>query len=436
MTVAVIADAHLHHPDAWGLPFPALRPWADTLAAARGVNESLPAFAAVLAAIRTRGIRHVVLLGDYADDGQQANLAATAALLDAQTDLTFHLLPGNHDGWGMAGKHSATRFGTTAVTSDPARAAPDTIVTDAARIPGLTAALAPFARHMAGERPFPAFTATSADGSVTADFPECSRLVIPERGLWLLLLDANVFEPAGRHIAATRKRGLLDPATAGWAATLRQKPHLMEWVAQVSSDAAAAGATLVALSHYPALDPFGDLAHRRAVLGDCRDTRVIPPRGIAPVLAAAGISHILTGHLHCAGTTRDSGLTQHAVPSTCAWPAGFALLHPGPRVEWVSLADTPIPLSADYPEGTPRTLGPFLAAQARARFARRRPPGWTDPALADAELLRQAGPLARDALSPAQIARIRDLRIDDPAIVHHLAGIPPALARLRFDEPG
>lgn len=430
MTVAVIADAHLHHPAAWGLPFPALRPWADAETASRGVNESLAAFHAALGLIRARGIRHVVLLGDCTDDGQQANLAATAALLAEQKDLTFHLLPGNHDGWGIAGKHSATRFGPHTVTSDPALAAPGTIVTDAARIPGIGAALAPFDRYLSGSRPFSGFTASSADGTVTAGFPECSRLVIPQPGLWLLLLDANVFEPAGGHIAPTRKRGLRDPATAGWAAVLRQKQTLLEWVARVSSDAVAAGATLVALSHYPALDPYGDASHRRAAWGDSRETQVIPPPAIAPALTAAGITRILTGHLHTAGTTRQAGLTQHAIPSTCAFPAGFAVLQPGPRVEWVSLGATPIPHAPGYPPGTPRTLGPFLAAQARARFAARRPPGWTDPALADVELLRKAGPLAPEYLAPAQIDRLRRLHGTDPQLAHHLAAVAPALARM------
>lgn len=443
MTVAVIADAHLHHPQAWGLPFPALRPWQDVKTAPRGVNESLPAFRAALAAIRARGIRHVVLLGDYSDDGQQANLAATAALLAEQPDLTFHLLPGNHDGWGLAGKHTATRFGSATVTSDPSLAAPGTLVTGAAFIPPLDKALT-----VAGLRlPLPAgerdgvrgrhasrFTATSADGTVSADFPETSRLIIPTPDLWLLLLDANVFEPAGHQIAPTRKRGLLDPATAGWAATLRQKPHLLEWVAQVSAEAAATDATLVALSHYPAGDPYQDAAHRLALFGNSRETEVIPPPHVAPALAAAGLRWVVSGHLHTAGITTENTehgpLAQIAVPSTCAFPAGFAILHPGPQVEWVSLADTPIPLCPDYPPETPRTLGPFLAAQARARFALRRPHGWADERLADVELLRKAGPFAPDALSPDRITRLRGLRSTDPAIAHHLASVPPALARM------
>lgn len=436
--VAVIADAHLHHPAAWDLPVPALRPWDDTRAAARGVNESLPAFHAALVAIRARGIRDVVLLGDYSDDGQRANLAATAALLDAQGDLTFHLLPGNHDGWGIAGKHSATRFGTLSVTSDPTLAGAGTIVTDAASIPGMDAALAPFARHMTGERPFATCTTTSRDGTVTATLPDCSRLVMLG-DLWLLLLDVNLFEPAGHHIAPTRKRGLLDPATAGWGAAVHQKPALLEWVAQVSCQAISAGATLVALSHYPALDPYRDLPHRRALFGDSRETRVVPPHGIAPALTAAGLRTIVTGHLHTAGITQDAtphgSLRQIAVPSTCAFPCGFAVLHPGARVEWVSLADTRILLGPDYPPATPTALGPFLAAQARARFTARLPEGWpNDPALTDAELLRKAGPYAPDHLTPAQIDRIAALETDDPMLSHHLASVPPALARMRFDE--
>lgn len=444
--VAVIADAHLHHPLAWPLPFPAYAPWQDVRTAARAVNESVPAFLAALAMVRARGIRHVVLLGDYSDDGQHANLAATAGLLAAHSDLTFSAIPGNHDGWGLAGKHTATRYGTALVTSDPSLDAPGTIVTDAARVPGLQHALqiveGAFAYpRMEGVPELPAtFAAVSADGSVAADFPERSFVAQPASGLWLLHLDANIFEPAGGGLTPHRKRALLDPATAGWDACLRQKPYILGWIKSVSSKAAAVGATLVGLSHYPAVDPYGDVAQRRAILGASRETRVIPPDTVAPRLAGAGLQLLVTGHLHCAGIrtvdTVHGPFTQVALPSPTAFPPGFALIHPGPRVEWVSLAEAVIPQGPGYPTDAPRRLGPFLAAQARARFLHRLarhwpalPPGVDLAALADVELLRKAGPFAGAYLSAERLRALRGMTSDHPVIAQHLGGTARALER-------
>ncbi len=76
MKVAVVADVHLH--DLFGgygmledgSGDLALRTLADTMASTRVFNESHAAFLAVLDDIVRRGIRDVVLLGDYSDDGQ------------------------------------------------------------------------------------------------------------------------------------------------------------------------------------------------------------------------------------------------------------------------------------------------------------------------------------------------------------------------------
>ena len=77
-TVAVIADAHLHDIDSDydGASITidgrrvTLRSWADTRRSSRVFNESHTALVGALTDIVNRDIKHVVLLGDYADDGQ------------------------------------------------------------------------------------------------------------------------------------------------------------------------------------------------------------------------------------------------------------------------------------------------------------------------------------------------------------------------------
>jgi 3',5'-cyclic AMP phosphodiesterase CpdA len=411
--IAIIADAHLHDTEAdFGLAGVVaggrrrvLRPWPLVSAAARGVNESLFAFRAALSVARARGVREVVLLGDVTDDGQRATAARIAALLAAEDGLRFHILPGNHDGWGTHGKHSDAAWmgpaGPVAVTSDPKVAArqPGAVLTDAVRIESAGAVLEALAgagltrrpgdrrwETAAGDAASPATTPmpmSAADGSVTHALPDTSRLIEPEPGLWLMLLDANLFRPRPGAADPSRKAAFLDPATAGWSALPEAKPWLLDWACGVARRAAAAGARLVALSHYPLADPFPD------------DAALIPadrrPDGRAAArLAAAGVSLHLAGHLHAAAVTpAPGGLTEVAVPSPCAWPPGFALLHPvGPAVEWVSLAALPLPgwLRDFYAAGgaapVPATLGALTRGQALARLG--------DPARVD----RWAGPLA------------------------------------------
>ncbi len=104
--VAVIADAHFHDIDSdydfCATPFNGkygtLRSWTDTRRASRVFNESGAALNTALDDIRQRGIRHVVLLGDYTDDGQVEATQRLASLLRKHRDkhgLHFYAIAGN-----------------------------------------------------------------------------------------------------------------------------------------------------------------------------------------------------------------------------------------------------------------------------------------------------------------------------------------------------
>jgi 3',5'-cyclic AMP phosphodiesterase CpdA len=458
--VAVIADAHVHDPTAdFGAPGILaggrrlhLRTWADTCAGSRAVNESAAAFAAALAAAAARGARDVVLLGDYTDDGQRLTtrrLALRLAAAERRHGLRLHVLPGNHDAFALGGKHTSTRYaaaggGSTQVTSDPllAAAEADAVLTAAAFRPGLAEALRAVARfglagRRAGERRWepacPGRTCAAAGSGGRWHLPEASRLIEPVPGLWLLLLDAAGFEARPGIADPFRKRAFADPGGSGWEGALRLKPFLVDWIAGIARRAAAAGAALVALSHYPAVA-------RPEPGGIGRDASRQPGPGVAAALAGAGVTLHLGGHLHACGIRRAGPLTDVAVPSTCAWPPGFVLLHPRreapPAVEFVSLAALRLPawLRAAYAEAggsAPPTLGALTAAQARAGLARRADPaldgtlgehwrragaaGPPPPAAAgialaelaaDAWLLERAGPLAGDAVGGPRRAAV------------------------------
>lgn len=418
--VAIIADAHFHDPtgDFGGVGWPdgdrvlAYRPWSEMRAAGRSVNDSAMALRAALDRIAAQGIRQVVLAGDYSDDGQAENLTRLAALLhdaEARLGLRIHALPGNHDGYGVAGKHVAQRIASgpgrqRLVTSDPDL--PGAVLTPAMHCPGWSAALAPMAafgqRRRAGdlhwESPFGAsdrlpdrqYLARSADGQVAHWLPDASCLVEPEPGLWLLMIDATVFEPRDGILDPMRKRAFLDPSDAGWSAVLRVKPFLLDWIADVMARGRAAGKLVLPVSHYPVLPPLPGL---QTLLPGAALTRRSPVPAVADRLAAAGLRLHVGGHLHLQGLTVQTApqavLTDILLPSTCAFPPAAMLIEGDAtalRLRALSLGDlVPDPAVAAMlrVEGAPdhADFGSALCARYHERLLTRRLPREMPPAI-------------------------------------------------------
>lgn len=415
--IAVLADAHFHDPggDFGGAGMLAegkrlaLRSWADTRIGARAFNETAGALVAALEMVAARGLRHVVLAGDYSDDGQAENIQRLADVLrgfEACHGLRFYALPGNHDLYGPHGKHVTTRFvsapgQTVLVTSDPEQAALEdsAVLTPALRCAGLPEALLPMAQfglfrqpeYLHWESPFGLddrpearmYDAVSVDGSVTQRLMDASYLVEPEAGLWVLMIDANVFEPRNGRPDATRKKAFIGPSDAGWNAVLRVKPFLLDWIADVTARAKALGKVLVTVSHYPVLDPFQDVAgSERALFGDTALVRRTPGPQVAQALIAAGLHWHIGGHMHVNATTRaaDGRLTDLSLPSLAAFPAAFKILRASAeavQAETIPLSDVPPDpgIAAVYrAEGQAAALplGALLAAQRRANVLERR----------------------------------------------------------------
>ncbi|GLS86355.1 metallophosphoesterase [Cypionkella aquatica] len=414
--VAVLADAHFHDTTGdFGLVIEganrAMRSWADTRTAARAFNESAGALTAALEKIAAAGVRHVVLAGDYSDDGQVENVRRLVAVLDrfeARHGLRFYAIPGNHDLYGPHGKHVTSPYvsapgETVTVSSDPIYVSDHpAILSPAMRCAGQPEALLPIARfglfrqpdYLHWETPFSAsdqiesrmYRAQSADGSVTQTLMDASYLVEPEPGLWLLMLDANVFEPCGGRHDATRKKAFLGPSDAGWNALLRVKPFLLAWITDVTSRARALGKTLLTVSHYPVLDPFQDAAQsEHALFGPTSNTRRTPGPEVAQALIAAGLRWHIGGHMHVNATnhlvTEAGALTDISMPSLVAFPPAFKIIQADAKTataQTITLNELPPDpkISALYQaegrQGPPLPFGTFLAAQRRANVTERR----------------------------------------------------------------
>jgi 3',5'-cyclic AMP phosphodiesterase CpdA len=379
--VAVIADAH-HHDIEGDYGFDAIdvdakrlavRSWAETRASTRVFNESFQALPHALDEIASRGIRHVVLLGDYTDDGQRQTTDAVRRLLEAyqlKHHLCFYAIPGNHDVFGPHGRHQSKGFLTDTgasiiVTSDAevARAnLPQARQSDRMFCEGYPAGLLPMAafglfaqpQYLYWESPFGRsdriedrhYSVSSEDGLSTFRLMDASYLVEPEEGLWLLMIDANIFEPRnGRH-DPFHEETFIDSTAAGWNALLRLKPFLIDWIRNVHARAKLLGKTVLSFSHYPVIDPFDDVNGLEAALfGPTNVARRTPIKAVADTLLTTGMTTHFSGHLHVEGTTRRQldghELVNIAVPSLVAFPPAFKIVRPGntlPDVESVELS--------------------------------------------------------------------------------------------------
>ena len=358
--VAVIADAHFHDIESDyeysgiendGNPL-VLRSWSDTRRSSRVFNESGTALQASLLDIEKRGIQHVVLLGDYTDDGQREATQRLVTLLrkhHQRFGTNFYVIPGNHDYFGPSGKHQSTRFKhsaghTVLVTSDTKVASLEkstAVLTNRMfRLGGTDAILAMSefglsrqVEYIHWETPFGLsdalnsrmFDIRSADGSVVRQVVDASYLVEPVQGLWLLMLDINVFVPRTGNLKAEQKQAFKDSSNAGWNLVQKHKPHLVSWIENVCKRAKNSGKKLIAFSHYPIIDVFDDaLGSELKLFGQNTNIRRKPGAAVSAYLIEKGLNLHFGGHLHVNGTSRsgtdNSEITDIAVPSLVAFP--------------------------------------------------------------------------------------------------------------------
>lgn len=361
LQVAVIADPHFHDIDnRQGVgrgDRVAVRTLAETAASTRVFNESYFALPALLDDFVRRGIRHVVIAGDLTDDGQATTMAAAMRLLEDYAHrfgLRFYATPGNHDLYAIHGRHHSKRFlnpdgSHTLVTSDvtaPAAGAVARIVSADMYCGGYETALPAMRslgffrdiRDLHWESPFGTnddleartFEIRSRDGRTVRRMVDASYLVEPVEGLWILSIDANVFEPRDGDLEPAAEKSYIDSTDAGWNSMLRNKPFILAWMADVAARARRLGKKLIAFSHYPVLDTLGaTLEDERQLFGETSFLRRSPTQEVAQAVAATGIKVHFSGHLHVNDTALwrdgDCFLVNVSVPSVVGFPAGYKI---------------------------------------------------------------------------------------------------------------
>jgi len=411
--IAIVADAHFHDLEgnygAVGIPVGtrrlAMRPFSQVVRSTRVFNESAAALRTSLDDIAERGIRHVVMLGDYSDDGQVTTLAGLRRLLNLYTarhGMRFYAVPGNHDIFANQGRDRAKGFanttgGQTLVTSDPDRKKGEdddsVVIWPGMRCLGYPEGLLALPDigffgvpgALLWETPFGTiidpdlrrYRVRSAGGCVR-ELMDGSYLVEPFEGVWLLMIDANIFAPLD---GPNGEVFFADSTDAGWNGMLCHKRFILDWMKAVALRGREQGKTLLAFSHYPVLDPLdGTRNDELALLGKTTMVRRVPDVEVGDTLIDAGIQIHFSGHLHVNDTARrevpNGFLINVSVPSLVAFPAAYKIVtvqSGSAEIETVSIGEAGLDagLMAEYRRQAARAgveTGGMLEADAYGQF--------------------------------------------------------------------
>jgi 3',5'-cyclic AMP phosphodiesterase CpdA len=337
------------------------------LTSTRLFNENYFAFRAALDDAFARGVRHVALAGDYTDDAQPININGLKAILDEYKakGMRFFIAPGNHDPnepfedegskddfLGVGGKNQrvyspnkgqciGTQLGHVPDKEHPDGL--DVVCTDQIKewsYEDIITKLAdygymPSQKDLYWESPFSkgydtssySYAAALAEADVShrqfeicnegeggaykqADYtncatvPDASYLVEPIEGVWLLSIDANVYQPKAKAAfdpANPRKPGNYNGSgDAGYNYVRTHKKHLVEWIATVTQRAKAQGKQLVSFAHFPLTEFYNGQSDNMTRLfkpGAFQMARR-PSNDTTQALAATGLRLHIAGHMH------------------------------------------------------------------------------------------------------------------------------------------
>ena len=179
---------------------------------------------------------------------------------------------------------------------------------------------------------------------------DASYLIEPFPGVWLMMIDANVFRPFTQSEFGEHDEDFADSTTAGWNAMLTHKPFVLTWMKDVATRAAKLGKHLLAFSHYPVLDPLdGTRDDERTLLGLTGLAQRIPDPTVAEAILDTGIKVHFSGHLHVNDTARhrraDRFIVNISVPSLVAFPGAYKIIGISEaelHVETVEIGDMPL----------------------------------------------------------------------------------------------
>lgn len=329
--IAVISDPHIQDTTH-------LRSMDDQLHSTRLFNENFFAFIAALNDAASKQIRWVLLSGDMTDNGQQLNIQLLHRILaeySARYGMHFFAMTGNHD---------PSRPLTTNDSLGEMKCWGYQEIMDELSDMGFY----PRKEHIYWESPFSSYTytnysydlAVAESGTTQRNYawknlkpriPDASYLVEPVKGIWLLAIDASVYDPqkvVGDSILS------FGGARVGYSRIFQEKPYLLPWIRKVAQEAKKQHKTLIAFSHYPMLDyNHGATGFIRKIAAPGGfDLDRLPSSEIGDTLADAGISLHFGGHIHLNDeavhfSKKGNRLTNIQVPSTAGYIPAYKIVN-------------------------------------------------------------------------------------------------------------
>ena len=329
-------------------------------------NENYFAFLSALDEVVKRGIKYVVLPGDFSGDGQPLNIRGLNQILEDYSEnygISFFAITGNHDPTrpfgdkggklDFLGKNGKAQpilsephwHGVDSIMEHPPLLSSDIReagykeIMDILRDHGFFPKeeylfwATPFSNYgyegysLSLAREAAAFEQRHHTiGSSNMVLPDVSYVVEPIQDIWLLAIDANVYLPKGDGKE-------FHGSGIGYNRVVKHKKHLVKWVGQMVKEAHRLNKTLIAFSHYPMVD-FNDGASKeiQKLFGDTAfQSHRVPDEMVSEILADTGLKIHLGGHMHLndtgVHTTREGNtLINIQTPSLAAYPPAFKVL--------------------------------------------------------------------------------------------------------------
>jgi len=383
--IAFIADAHLQDIFAkfddnnyQGIQNPVTGKYANIrtmnsqLHSTRIFNENYFAFLEALNDIVKRGIKQVVLPGDFSDDGQPVHVRGLRKILNEYTQkygLSFFVTTGNHDVvrpfsqdaaktdfLGKDGKEQIISSSKNNLNKNKIELEP--IITSDIKNWGYKETIHemrdfgffPKKTDLYWETPFSSYNYDHYDfeealkesdlekrtyviKNTNLYLPDASYLVEPIKGIWLLAIDANAYVPNEKLSGQSNNPHDFSGANTGYNNVLIYKSHLLNWVKKVSDEAKKKRKILIAFSHYPMVE-FNDNASpelKQLFGADKMQLQRVPDEEVAQQFADAGIQIHFGGHMHINDTgirtsAKGNTLFNIQTPSLAAYMPAYKIL--------------------------------------------------------------------------------------------------------------
>jgi hypothetical protein len=395
LRIAFLADVHLQNlygklsdSDFKGVLNPANerfvlgRTMEAQLRSTRLFNENYFAFLAALDDVVQRGVKYVVLPGDFSDDGQPLNVRGMREVLheyETKYGLQFIAITGNHDPvrpfamdagktdyLGAGGKPQVLISKQGMYTPQSSDVNPVVITNDIHKMgyaeimnemgdfgffptPGDVYWESPFSNYNYEDY---SFEQAAKEAQLNKRqypipptnylLPDVSYLMEPVEGLWLLAIDANVYLPRDEAATDAANPENYEGASIGYNQVLTHKKHLLDWVKKVCQEAEERGKTLIAFSHFPMVEFYDDASLEiLELLGEhSMDLHRVPAEDVARAFAEAGIKLHFGGHMHINDTgirtySDEKFLVNVQIPSLAAYIPAYKLLtiHANQQIE-------------------------------------------------------------------------------------------------------